>query len=379
MLSYSRPQSGKPWRDLHFSKTNRPTQGESVTTSLFSIPHLLACRYERESLDVVEMSDRLQQGLTDLLAANPQGANVLDLVQPQDFPTLENALKDFNRTATCLLNAPGRTSVQWRCHPDPEYPSTHGLLIGEVVEDFEDQIRTLEARLTKAENERNRFVNLNGLLVHDLRNALQILISHTDLAKRSIENGQYHDLSRRLDVLSTSGSEMAQQLEELNKYLRLEVGEYPREMTDFNELISGCTRRAKVRCERPLNIHHTATFPTLICERQLVDELFSNLIGNAIRYSHTDPIQIEIGVEEAPSAQPVFFVRDSGIGIHPEDLPHVFQPLRRSDRTRLNSKGSGMGLAYVKQIVERHEGQIWLESTINKGTTVHFSLGPMRD
>ena len=246
----------------------------------------------------------------------------------------------------------------------------------ELAVDAEDRVNLLQEKLEAAVSERSRFVDLNGLLVHDLRNALQVLLSHTHLSKKSLERRDLEDLDRRLGILTSSATTMAEQLNELNKYLRLEVGDYPKEVTDLTALVDACSSRAQKTCERPLVIERSAALPTVVCERQLITELFSNLIGNAIRYTETDPIRIEIGLNERPDASPAFFVRDTGVGIHPDDLPHVFTPLRRSDRNRLNSRGSGMGLAYVKQIVERHQGDIWLESTLNQGTTVHFSLGP---
>lgn len=376
MLSYSLTKFEKHGSKARFLSSNSYSWSCFVSTPLFSIPDILACRFERESLFVVAMSPRMERLLSGFLSINPQGATILDLVQAQELPKLESALTDFSQTATCQLNSSEPTTVLFRCHPDP-LSEKHALLVGEAIEDLEAQVQLLEKKLSLAQRDRERLVSLNGLLVHDLRNTLQVFLSHTDLAVRSLDRNQSEDLRRRLEILSSSGRDMTRRLEAIGKYLRLEIGDYPREMTDLNELILGCSNRAQKYCSRPLNIVHLNRFPTLVCERQLVDELFSNLIGNAIRYSQNDPVEIEIGLAQPEAVQPVFFVRDSGIGIHPEDLPHVFTPLKRSDRGRLNAEGSGMGLAYVKQIVERHQGNIWLESAVNNGTTVNFSLGPL--
>ncbi len=81
---------------------------------------------------------------------------------------------------------------------------------------------------------------------------------------------------------------------------------------------------------------------------------------------------IEVGTRQ--SDVPTFFVKDNGIGIHEDDLEGVMMPLTRADHDGLNTQGTGMGLALVRAIVERHGGQLALESERGKGTTVLFSL-----
>jgi signal transduction histidine kinase len=70
----------------------------------------------------------------------------------------------------------------------------------------------------------------------------------------------------------------------------------------------------------------------------------------------------------------VIYVRDNGVGIKEADLAHVFTPFKRVDHQGLNQQGTGVGMALVKKIIERHGGEIWLESRVDEGTTVRFSL-----
>jgi chemotaxis family two-component system sensor kinase Cph1 len=97
-------------------------------------------------------------------------------------------------------------------------------------------------------------------------------------------------------------------------------------------------------------------------------------VGNAIKYTDTPEVQIEIGLCDEPGAHPTFFVRDHGVGIATTDMELVFDPFKRADHRTLNSQGTGLGMALVKKIIERHGGKVWLESELEQGTTVKFSL-----
>src|SRR5207244_5890411 len=111
-----------------------------------------------------------------------------------------------------------------------------------------------------------------------------------------------------------------------------------------------------------------------------LDQIFANLIGNAVNY--LDPARpgiIEIGaagegvrVEGAPPAMPVYYVRDNGRGIAAEYQEKIFLAFQRLHPDA--APGEGVGLALVRRVVERHGGRIWLSSTPGTGTTFYVAL-----
>jgi light-regulated signal transduction histidine kinase (bacteriophytochrome) len=108
----------------------------------------------------------------------------------------------------------------------------------------------------------------------------------------------------------------------------------------------------------------------------LLEQVFVNLIGNAIKYTQgRDPAQIEIGCQDAGTdGQPVYFVKDNGAGFdmqYVHKLFGVFQRLHRSDEY----EGTGVGLAIVQRIVQRHGGRIWPQAEVNRGATFYFTVG----
>ncbi|WP_066121944.1 cell wall metabolism sensor histidine kinase WalK [Geminocystis sp. NIES-3709] len=121
-----------------------------------------------------------------------------------------------------------------------------------------------------------------------------------------------------------------------------------------------------------LTLDSPSVLPSIIADRDRTQQILVNLIGNAIRYTETGTITLKTEVKP-----PYLWVSviDTGIGISPEDLPHVFERFWRADRSRCSySGGSGIGLAITKRLVELQGGQIEVESTLNQGTTFRFCL-----
>ncbi|MCB9876791.1 MAG: HAMP domain-containing histidine kinase [Planctomycetes bacterium] len=118
-----------------------------------------------------------------------------------------------------------------------------------------------------------------------------------------------------------------------------------------------------------------ASLPSVRGDRDALERLFDNLLGNAVKY--LDPARagrIEVGARDEGNGNVVVFVRDNGVGIEPQDLDRVFLPF-----TRLaGGEGEGIGLSLVRRVVDRHHGSIWIESDPGVGTTVFVRLPTAR-
>jgi light-regulated signal transduction histidine kinase (bacteriophytochrome) len=117
-----------------------------------------------------------------------------------------------------------------------------------------------------------------------------------------------------------------------------------------------------------------ADLPIVECDPILIRQVFQNLIGNALKYSRPrSPAVIEIGQMEK-EGETVIFVRDNGVGFsmkYADKLFGVFQRLHRAEEF----EGTGVGLATVKRIVQKHGGAIWAEAAPDQGSTFYFTLG----
>lgn len=106
----------------------------------------------------------------------------------------------------------------------------------------------------------------------------------------------------------------------------------------------------------------------------LLKQVFANLVGNAFKFTRTRAVaEVTIGSVEH-GGHPVYFVRDNGIGFDQQDANTLFQVFHRLHDLR-DYEGTGVGLAIVQRIVERHGGQVWVESVPDRGTTFYFALG----
>ncbi len=112
--------------------------------------------------------------------------------------------------------------------------------------------------------------------------------------------------------------------------------------------------------------------PYILGDRQKVQQILINLMGNALKYTHKGSIELGCIHQESDL---LFFVKDTGIGIHPDHFKMIFEPFRQADDSDArNYGGTGLGLAICKSLVQLMGGQIWLESKMGKGSAFYFSI-----
>lgn len=123
-----------------------------------------------------------------------------------------------------------------------------------------------------------------------------------------------------------------------------------------------------------VKINIANNLPSVCVDRTRLVQVMQNLLDNAAKFmgEQTNPL-VEIGIDgKDTDGKRIFFVKDNGKGIAPDQLERVFGLFQKLDA---NADGTGIGLALVKRIIEVHGGQVWVESPgIGKGTTVFFSL-----
>jgi signal transduction histidine kinase len=345
--------------------------------ALFDSLGVMACVFDSSSLEIegcsVELGRVLGRERADLLV----GRFVLDLFRPESFEEFHGFLRAETGTESvvCTLLSPGRVDqrvvVTSHCHADGSDLRT---LLCAPVQDDRARIAALEASVETQTDRYHRLREFTDLVAHDLRNQLHVVVSSVDLII-AVEGATLGPGTlRRIDRIQGAGETMIGVLDGVTKYLRFEVGDYPMELTDINALVDSLVLAVPRPSDKRVHIRRSGDLPSLVCERQLIQELFHNIVGNAIKYSDKDPIEIEIGLGEGDENEKVIYIKDNGVGIDETDLDRVFAPFARADHQGLNDQGTGMGMALVQRIVERHGGRIWLESQVNEGTIVSFSL-----
>ena len=215
--------------------------------------------------------------------------------------------------------------------------------------------------------------DLVGDLTHELRTPLTIVEGYLEgLTDGTIEATPeiYQRLSRETGRLKR----LVNDLQELSKaeagYLPINAKKF-----DIRSLLSQLVLRFSdqlIDSETRLKLEASFDLPRANADPERIEQILVNLIGNALRHT-------EMGVVEIQACQQkgmiLVSVVDTGVGIAPEDLPHVFERFWRSDRSRnRRSGGTGIGLAISKKLVELQNGTISVESEVGKGSTFSFTV-----
>jgi light-regulated signal transduction histidine kinase (bacteriophytochrome) len=142
---------------------------------------------------------------------------------------------------------------------------------------------------------------------------------------------------------------------------------------DIEKMMSSLLKEKNARIIIP------SPLPNITCDNTRITEVFRNLITNGVKYNDKKEPLIEVGFlksMETPKGgeENVFYVRDNGIGIEPKNHQAIFAMFKKL-RPSTDKKSSGVGLAFVKEIIERHKGRVWLESEVGKGSTFYFTIG----
>ncbi len=193
--------------------------------------------------------------------------------------------------------------------------------------------------------------------------------------------GGAEDSKLRKDFLENINQEVDRLSRLVNDLLLLSRLESDKEFlnpvpTDFVTLINRAVSRFQPRAMKEgltLSLDIRGEIPPLKVDVNYIDQVISNLIDNAIKYTPSGG-KIDIIVEDLGKGIKVS-VKDTGIGIPKEDLSRIFERFYRGDKSRNHSLGGvGLGLSIVKHIVEAHNGSVGVESEIGKGSTFYFIL-----
>jgi signal transduction histidine kinase len=228
---------------------------------------------------------------------------------------------------------------------------------------------------------RSPLVNLQGFsreLTHacvDLRAAVHAS-SLTEAQRAHIERLIDADISEALRYLQTAVSRASHIIDALLRLSRVGRVEYRHQHVDVADIVHRVidAMQVSIRSRGAHVVVHE--LPTVWGDATALEQVFGNLIGNAVNY--LDPARagrIEIGTTAGPPgvhSLRIFYVRDNGLGIPEVALPRLFGAFQRLHGNV--APGEGIGLALVRRMVERHGGRVWVESTEGVGTTFYLSL-----
>jgi PAS domain S-box-containing protein len=220
---------------------------------------------------------------------------------------------------------------------------------------------------------------------HDLKEPLRGIHNHARFLLE--DNAEKLDAESvgRLSRLVYLSQRMERLVNDLLYFSRLGRHELAIQQTNLADVISDIESTLDVfLAERGARIVIATALPEIVSDKTRVTELFRNLITNAVKYNDKPEKTIEIGwlaeqaTPEGHVERNVFYVKDDGRGIDHEFHTEIFRIFKRLQGTSEKEEGTGVGLTFVKKIVERHGGKIWLQSELGKGTIFFFTLEASR-
>ncbi len=256
---------------------------------------------------------------------------------------------------------------------------TGGLSVFADITELKNAERKADEALRIAQKAIRTREDLLAVVSHDLRNPLNVVVMKTELMLKSVAlmtDGAH--LRKDLETIRRAAERMQQLVGDLLDLGSIEAGTFtvreqphPVEplLQNVLEHLQPLAAAKSLRLQSTL----TASGDVVACDRDRVAQIFSNLVGNAIKFT---PEGGEIRISATPLAREVqFSVADNGPGIPPEQVSRLFDRYWQSpgnDGSR--REGVGLGLFIAKGIVDAHKGRLWVDTTVGTGSTFHFTL-----
>jgi PAS domain S-box-containing protein len=251
------------------------------------------------------------------------------------------------------------------------------LAVQELNADLERRVTVRTAELAAANERLTELDRLKSKFIadvsHELRTPLAVLNTRVYL----LENGLPEKRAEYLIGLRGQIERLTQFVNTILDLSRLELGRGRIEFApvNLNDVVDQVTVALAPRAEASglrLTMHCADSLPPVRGEFNQLAQVATNLIANAINYTANGRIEVSTGLE---GEQVCLQVQDTGMGITPDDIPHLFERFYRGERAGQSQiAGSGLGLSIVKEITDLHNGTIEVESEVGKGTTFKVRL-----
>lgn len=312
------------------------------------------------------------------------GRQIRDFVHPEDLTTMDRCVSDaLKADAPLYFESRFRTHegtyryLGWTIAPF----SVEGLLYvfaRDITErrEREDEIQRLnsdlEQRTLTLQMLNQELESFSYSLAHDLRTPLRSIGAYSEM----LANGEAGELSPEVTsmirTIHRNSARMTQLMDDFLAFFRVARKDVKQEEIAMTALVREAISAVGLEPKRQINFR-VPTLPDAKGDPAMVRQVLVNLISNAVKFtSGRMPSEIEIGclAERMPT---VYFVKDNGVGFNMKYYNRLFGVFERLHR-REEFDGTGIGLAIVQKIVQRHGGAVWAEAAVDQGATFFFTL-----
>ena len=323
----------------------------------------------------LKWNDRCRRlfGISDQQEISYEGSFLAGL-HPQDLQRVEAHIAEvFDKSVNN-----GHYDIEFRTIGVEDQRLRWIRAIGQAYFDHEDKpIRFVGSALDITEQKENelRKNDFIGMVSHELKTPLTSLKAYIQVLNAKAKTGEDGFEKHALAKADLQVKKMGDMINGFLNISRLESGNLTlaRQNFDLDELLTEIIDDIKIT----MNTHEIRFGPcppvTVVADKDKIGSVLTNLLNNAIKYSPKGK-PIEVKCEMLPDGALVS-VRDEGMGIPPQDVPHVFDRyFRVESKYMAHISGFGIGLYLSAEIIKQHQGKIWVESEPEKGSTFYFSL-----
>ncbi|WP_207591734.1 MEDS domain-containing protein [Halomontanus rarus] len=255
---------------------------------------------------------------------------------------------------------------------EPDEPARDvDRMLGTLVDRTEAKVE-LNDTIDELAESNERLKRFAYIASHDLQEPLRMISSYLQLLENRYADDLDDDAREYIDFAVDGSDRMREMVDGLLEYSRIDMQDADFEPVDCDAVLDDVVADLQLQIDESDAAVVVDELPTVAGDANQLEQLFSNLVSNAIKYSGEEPPRVEVAADRQGD-RAVFSVADNGIGIESEYVDQIFEVF-----TRLHSndeyRGTGIGLALCRKIVNHHGGDIWVDSELGEGTTFHFTL-----
>jgi len=233
----------------------------------------------------------------------------------------------------------------------------------------EDSLKQTLADLTRSNADLEKFAYVAS---HDLQEPLRNVAGCLQLLEQKYGNQLDADADQYIGYAIEGAVRMKELVQDLLAYSRIGTRGKPPELVDCEEALGQTIRNLGSAISEAGAVITHGPLPTVLADDTQLLQVFQNLIQNAIKFRRDEPPHVHVSAVKYADEW-IFSVQDNGIGIESRYFDRIFEIFQRLNK-RERYDGTGMGLAIVKKVVDRHRGRVWVESEPGKGTTFYFTI-----
>jgi PAS domain S-box-containing protein len=239
---------------------------------------------------------------------------------------------------------------------------------------FAKVVRDISARKLLEDKLAGANLQLEGFcssVAHDLHTPIRTIVSMGTMIKQDFAPNLPDEARDYLDTMIKSSRRLSRLVDDLLDFARLGQGELKRQDVDASAMVRELVAEIAPLCQGGTGHIEVQDGIHANADSSMLEFVLRNLIENACKYSRLD-VKVRFGMDMV-DGKSVYRIHDDGIGFEMRFADKIFEPFQRLHGTEKYA-GSGIGLANVRRIVERHGGKVWAESELGKGSTFFFTL-----